>query len=116
LRIVRDTEIGREVKSLYDYSCQVCGKQLECPAGFYAEAAHIKGLGKPHNGPDTLDNLLCLCPNHHVLFDKGGFAIADNFDLVGIPGKLNVDKKHKINQEYIRYHKNHFFGGKMTFA
>lgn len=29
------------------------------PAGFYAEAAHIRPLGRPHNGPDTKDNLIC---------------------------------------------------------
>jgi hypothetical protein len=23
-------------------------------------------VGRPHNGPDTADNVLCLCPNDHV--------------------------------------------------
>ncbi|MEW2076763.1 HNH endonuclease [Streptomyces sp. NPDC013433] len=32
-------------------------------------AAHIRGLGRPHYGPDELQNLLCLCANCHVLFD-----------------------------------------------
>ncbi|WP_406603762.1 HNH endonuclease [Neolewinella aquimaris] len=26
-------------------------------------------LGAPHNGPEDLSNLLCLCPNYHVKFD-----------------------------------------------
>ena len=34
-------------------------------------SAH-KAARRPHNGPDTSDNMLCLCPNHHVLFDHGG--------------------------------------------
>ena len=49
------------VSELYDYRCQMCGTRLEGLAGPYAEAAHIRSLGKPHHGPDTLDNLLCLC-------------------------------------------------------
>jgi len=47
----------------------------EHPAGPYAEAAHIRALGLPHNGPDVLENLLCLCPNDHVRFDAGAIYI-----------------------------------------
>ncbi|WP_211352812.1 YDG/SRA domain-containing protein [Altererythrobacter ishigakiensis] len=71
-RIVRDTAMSRRVKEWHEYACQVCGITLNCVGGSYAEGAHIRPLGKPHNGPDTEDNLLCLCPNHHVLFDAGG--------------------------------------------
>jgi putative restriction endonuclease len=75
LRIVRDTKQARRIKELYDYRCQMCGVRLEGLAGPYAEAAHIRPLGSPHNGPDTPENILCLCPNHHVLFDHGGIAL-----------------------------------------
>jgi putative restriction endonuclease len=75
LRIVRDTRQARRIKELYDYRCQMCGVRLEGLAGPYAEAAHIRPLGSPHNGPDTPENILCLCPNHHVLFDHGGIAL-----------------------------------------
>src|ERR671916_95862 len=91
LRIVRDTAQARRIKELHDYRCQMCGTRLEGLAGPYAEAAHIRPLGTPHDGPDTLDNLLCLCPNHHVLFDHGGVGIADDFTLIGIEGRLRVD-------------------------
>ena len=53
LRIVRDTKQARRIKELYDYRCQICGIRLEGLAGPYAEAAHIRPLGAPHNGPDT---------------------------------------------------------------
>lgn len=66
LRIVRDTAVTRRLKVLYEYRCQVCNIRLEGAAGPYAEAAHIRPLGAPHHGPDTLENVLCLCPNHHV--------------------------------------------------
>jgi putative restriction endonuclease len=108
LRIVRDTRQAKKIKQLYDYKCQVCDLSLETKSGKYAEAAHIKPLGMPHNGPDTLDNLLCLCPNHHVLFDNGGFVIDENMNLVGIDGELTVHSRHKINIEYVQYHKEHY--------
>jgi putative restriction endonuclease len=111
VRIVRDTQQARAIKVLYDYHCQVCGIRLEGSAGAYAEAAHIRPLGAPHHGPDTLDNLLCLCPNHHVLFDYGGFAIADDLRLLGIDGRLITKPEHAINIDHIRYHRVHYYAG-----
>ncbi len=107
-RIIRDTRLSRMIKELYDFHCQVCGFRFEGPAGPYSEAAHIKPLGRPHRGPDTQSNLLCLCPNHHVMFDYGGFAISDSFELIGIPGKLSVHPEHYINLEFIRYHRSSY--------
>lgn len=111
LRIVRDTQQAYRVKEMYNYTCQVCSIRLVGSAGPYAEAAHIRPLGIPHYGPDSLDNLICLCPNHHVLFDYGGFAIADNLALLGIEGSLTVKTTHKINLAHIRYHRTHYYQG-----
>lgn len=108
-RIIRDTELAREVKRLYDFTCQICQLQLQTNAGPYAEAAHIKPLGAPHHGPDDMSNLLCLCPNHHVLFDFGGFAILEDYDLIGIEGKLYVKSNHKIDSYFLQYHHEHFY-------
>lgn len=106
LRIVRDTKIAHDIKKLYNYECQVCGIVLEIKSIRYAEGAHIKPLGKPHNGEDNSNNLLCLCPNHHILFDKGSFSISDSYDLIGnAQGKLNVHKKHILNKENLKYHR-----------
>jgi putative restriction endonuclease len=87
----------------------VCGEQLKSAGGFYAEATHIKPLGAPHNGPDKLDKLLCLCPNHHVLFSNGGFTVGDDLKLIGIKGKLKLHKWHKPNVKYLRYHREHYY-------
>src|SRR6478672_8334883 len=73
--------------------------------GPYAEAAHIWPLGRPHNGPDELANLLCLCPNHHVLFDNGAFAIADGLELIGLPGRLAFVRGHNLSAEHLRFHR-----------
>ncbi|MCJ7420952.1 YDG/SRA domain-containing protein [Sphingomicrobium astaxanthinifaciens] len=108
-RIVRDTAMSRRVKGWHGYCCQVCGITLECIGGLYAEGAHIRPLGKPHNGPDTEDNLLCLCPNHHVLFDAGGFTIDEAYlidGIDGIDGKLRTIPRHQLNQKHLEYHRN----------
>lgn len=107
-RIVRDSTHARNVKALYGYRCQMCGTRLECPAGPYSEAAHIRPLGTPHNGPDTVDNILCLCPNHHVLFDNGAVYVADDLSLNGDDGDvLTVHRNHRINRQYLAYHREH---------
>jgi putative restriction endonuclease len=109
LRLVRDTAVTRQVKSLHDYHCQVCGERLASPAGPYAEAAHIRPLGAPHHGPDTLANVLCLCPNHHVLFDLGSFGVADNGTLLGLAGQLRRHRQHPVAAEFLTYHRTHFY-------
>ena len=69
-RVIRDTALARNVKELYGFRCQLCGHTIQRSDGsFYAEAHHIRPLGSPHDGPDRLDNLLCVCPNHHVELD-----------------------------------------------
>ena len=95
-RFVRDTKASRELKRLYEFRCQVCGVRLELePGAFYAEAHHIQPLGGEHNGLDVRENLLCLCPNHHALFDY----FATPLD----PAKLRLNK-HALAQSFVDYH------------
>ena len=108
-RIVRDTELSRQVKELYGYACQACGTVIQTSAGPYAEAAHIRPLGAPHHGPDVIENILCLCPNHHVMFDYGGFSVHEDLSLAGIAGTLRVHSKHTIGKAFLQYHFEHFF-------
>jgi putative restriction endonuclease len=106
LRIVRDSKLSDDVKRIYNYECQVCSLTIETKGGRYAEGAHIKPLGIPHNGDDNANNLLCLCPNHHVMFDKGSFSVDDKFNLIGISGKLNIHSNHHINLDNFQYHRS----------
>ena len=108
LRIVRDTQKAMNVKRHHAYECQICGTALVTPAGLYAEAAHIRPLGSPHNGPDIEENILCLCPNHHVMFDNGSFSIADDFSLIGLKGKLRTAHSHNVGICYLTYHRGHY--------
>jgi putative restriction endonuclease len=107
-RIIRDTAITRQIKMVHDYRCQVCNERLEGPAGPYAEGAHIKPLGTPHNGPDEESNVLCLCPNHHALFDMGGFTVNQDLTFNGIAGKLRTATLHKINVDHLEYHRSRY--------
>jgi putative restriction endonuclease len=107
-RLVRDTAQARQIKALYDYQCQMCGTRLEGLAGPYVEAAHIRPLGAPHNGPDTADNIFCLCPNHHVLFDHGGVGIGEDLSLVGADGRLTVHPRHRIDEGHLLYRREHY--------
>ncbi|GAA2423729.1 HNH endonuclease [Streptomyces macrosporus] len=109
-RIVRDTALTRRVKELHDNRCQVCGLRLRTRFGAYSEAAHIRGLGRPHHGPDSLSNLLVLCPNHHVQFDTLAIYIdtehtvrmtSDNSRI----GELRRIPDHRIDEEHLRYHR-----------
>jgi putative restriction endonuclease len=108
-RLVRDTTITRQVKLLHGYRCQVCGERLATPGGFYAEAAHIRPLGAPHHGPDVLSNVLCLCPNHHALFDFGSFGVADDYALLGQPGQLRRLPAHQPDLAQLAYHRQHIY-------
>jgi len=69
-RILRDTNLACQLKLLHQHTCQMCGGSIQLPNGNgYAEAHHIKPLGKPHNGPDIAENVIVQCPNHHVMLD-----------------------------------------------
>ncbi|MFD8392185.1 YDG/SRA domain-containing protein [Streptomyces sp. NPDC059680] len=114
-RIVRDAAAVRRVKELYEHECQICGLRLVGPdARPYSEGAHIKPLGRPHNGPDVERNILCLCPNCHVRLDIGAIVIEDDWSIVlraglfgeNVRAELNRHKKHKVHEEYVRYHRD----------
>lgn len=109
MRIIRDTKMSNDIKKMYNYECQVCGTYIKTSTGRYAEGAHIKPLGTPHNGPDTANNILCFCPNHHVMFDRGSFTIENDFKLTGIDGSLIVNEKHIINYSFLKYHRDSIY-------
>jgi putative restriction endonuclease len=114
LRIVRDSAIARQVKEMYEYTCQICDITLVTAGGPYAEAAHIRPLGRPHHGQDALANLLCLCPNDHVLFDFGAITVAPlTLSVTGERsregGVLTIADRHAIDPINLDYHNEAIF-------
>jgi putative restriction endonuclease len=107
---VRNTAVTQWVKDHHDFACQVCALRLTTTAGGYAEGAHIKPLGKPHNGPDAIDNVLCLCPNDHVRLDRGAIIIDENLLVIDREsgteiGKLRTSREHTPNLSNVEYHR-----------
>ena len=113
-RIVRDTAVTRAIKVMYDYACQFCDLSLPTPVAPYAEAAHIRPLGRPHDGRDAMSNVLCLCPNDHVLFDFGAvtvlpesMTITGDRMLEGHP--LTLRPRHRLDSDNLDYHREAIF-------
>ncbi|MFI8930061.1 HNH endonuclease [Streptomyces sp. NPDC053474] len=108
----RDTRVTRQVKEWYDNTCQICGTRIELPAPpySYSEAAHIQALGAPHDGPDRIENVLCLCPNCHIQFDRGARYLTDDLHVVDALtghslGPLRIHPDHRIRLTYVQQHR-----------
>jgi putative restriction endonuclease len=110
-RIIRSSEIGNYIKVMYKYKCQISGVRLVTPTGHYAEACHIRPVGKPHNGPDVPGNVLCLSPNIHVLFDHGAIALSDDLKVLGLDTDVTLAPDHILDINCIRYHRKHIYSG-----
>jgi len=109
-RIIRNTKIAREVKGLYKGKCQICSCSIELPSGtVYAEGAHIHPLGKPHDGDDIKSNILCLCPNCHVLLDYGAIMIDDDLVVQPHGTKLELHAEHSLEKKCLRFHRKHIY-------
>lgn len=109
-RLDRDQRLVDRIKLIHRHQCQMCGLRLETRFSHYSEAAHIRGLGSPHNGPDEISNLLCLCPNHHVQFDALAIFIDADWNVRrsrdGEPVyTLRRSPEHHIDEQHVAYHR-----------
>ena len=107
--IKRNPKFREYVKKLYENKCQVCNVFLRTHSGSVSIGAHIKGLGKPHDGFDQINNIICLCPNHHGQFDGFGFYLDPRtLEIKGLEGyegkKLTIKEGHNIDSEFFKYH------------
>ncbi|WP_329367456.1 HNH endonuclease [Streptomyces sp. NBC_00669] len=72
----RDRRMRESVLTAYEYRCAFCGYDGmigAVPVGL--EAAHVRWWA--FDGPDEVDNGVCLCALHHKLFDKGVLGVGD---------------------------------------
>ncbi len=110
-RIVRSTAVTQAVKELHNHTCQICGKRMTVASGPYAEGAHIRALGRPHDGLDVRENVLCLCPTCHVYFDRGAIVLDDSLHVIDLTGsglagrQLRQASGHDVDMEAVRYHR-----------
>ncbi len=110
-QVVRERALSTAVKELHDHHCQICGIRLTVQGRGYAQGAHIRPIGRPHSGTDTPDNLLCLCPNCHILFDNGEIVVNDDLKITSKHpnlGALRVVDGHVIDRDNLQYHRGLF--------
>jgi putative restriction endonuclease len=112
-RLVRNSAITQWVKELYDFTCQFCSVRLEVDAGAYAEGAHVRPLGGVHAGRDDVSNVLCLCPNDHVLFDKGALHVDAELQVIRtVTGDViaTLELDHYVNPGNFAYQRQRIAG------
>ena len=83
-----------------------------CATASTRKAAHVVPLGQPHDGDDVASNILCLCPNDHVLLDTGGIFITDTlevFSAVGASlGTLRTLPSHTVDLLVLLHRRKRF--------
>jgi hypothetical protein len=105
---LRDAQLSAILKALYDSQCMFCDARIHIsisPDKFYAEAAHIRPLGWPANGPDRSENMLVLCPNCHVQFDSGILTVC-----LSSPTEFTIKSKivkHPLNGRIVKTREGH---------
>lgn len=105
LRITRfkRSNMRAALATLYSNRCQICGYD----SGVQPEACAILPISA--GGSNSLTNYLQLCPNHHHLFDVGKLAISDDYKLLGMHGKLEMDVNHQLDLEALHHHRKYVF-------
>jgi predicted restriction endonuclease len=119
-KVVRNQKIVEQIKQIYNNRCQICDTSIWLgEERYYSEAHHICPLGE-HCGSDTIDNMIALCPNHHVMFDKGVLTIDLNMKIAIFKdsnnplNNSNIIIKHKIDNKNVQYHNDYIFYKRKT--
>ncbi|MGI8314941.1 HNH endonuclease [Halobacillus mangrovi] len=114
-QVRRDQKPVAFLKEEYNNTCQICRERIEVGPNMYSsEVHHIRPLGG-HSGQDSIDNMIVLCPNHHVMFDRGAITLDLENDKVihfNPQHPLNTQTlfyKHKIDKKNIAYHNENIF-------
>ena len=91
----RDPRMRERVLTAYEYRCAFCGYDGRIgtvPVGL--EAAHVRWWA--FDGPDEVDNGLCLCALHHKLFDMGVLGLGEAPDAPAGPDAPARPDGHRI--------------------
>ncbi len=106
--IVRSPEVAQFVKGVHKDTCQMCDVRLVVKGRGFSQGAHIRALGGVQSGPDITENVLCLCPNCHTLFDMGAILVEADRSLTYNGekiGNLRLDNRHEVGDEFLEYHR-----------
>ena len=93
------TSIRREIKQEANGACAICQNHRDT-----CEAAHLDPVARSDNNHP--DNLLWLCSNHHMAYDKGLFGPdEENFDFVA--SFKQVLRRHKVTLWRLQHEVSH---------
>ena len=82
----RDPAFRELVLMAYEYRCAMCGYDGRLGTEAVGlDAAHVRWWA--FEGPDTVDNALCLCSMHHKLLDRGVVGI-DRGNTVAVSARF----------------------------
>ncbi|EGE43465.1 hypothetical protein SACT1_4135 [Streptomyces sp. ACT-1] len=94
----RDRRMRELVLTAYEYQCAFCGYDGRIgavPVGL--EAAHVRWWA--FDGPDDVENGLCLCSLHHKLFDKGVLGLGEGHRILvsqSFVGRSAAAREHVV--------------------
>lgn len=94
----RDRRMRELILTAYEFQCAFCGYDGALGASAVGlEAAHVRWWS--HEGPDEVDNGLCLCSLHHKLFDKGVLGLGEGHRILvsdRFVGRSEASRRHVL--------------------
>ena len=126
----RDPAFRDRILVAYEYRCAMCGYDGQLGTEAVAlDAAHVRWWA--FDGPDTVENGLCLCSMHHKLLDRGVVGIGDDLtvavssrfvgrgraaevlvlDLLGRPLQRPQRGQAQPGAHHVEWHRGQVFSG-----
>lgn len=126
----RDPLFRQQVLVAYEQRCAMCGYDGRLGGEAVGlDAAHVRWWA--YEGPDTIDNGLCLCSFHHKLLDRGVMGVDEEhrvtvsehfvasgtsaevlvFDLLGRPIREPQRGKPALADDHLAWHLTEVFRG-----
>lgn len=125
----RDPKFRDKILRAYEHQCALTGFRAALGGNYFGcEAAHVQWHA--YDGPDTVENGLCLEPTMHKLFDAGAWTLTDerkvlvSADFTGSDSAIDrlrtlhgqrirspLPGNPPISQQYIRWHRTPELGG-----
>ncbi|MFE4516188.1 phosphorothioated DNA-binding restriction endonuclease [Kitasatospora sp. NPDC056783] len=95
----RDRRMREQILTAYEFQCAFCGYDGAIGGSAVGlEAAHVRWWS--HEGPDEVDNGLCLCSLHHKLFDKGVLGLGEGHRILvsrRFVGRSEASRRHVLD-------------------
>ena len=112
----RDKSQSKKGIHLSGDNCVICGwNKKDYKGNSLVVGSHVRGF-RNQMDYDNFDNIIALCPNHHIEFDRGNISI-DPIKKICIHinkndeghGKKIIGKIDHIQKGYFYYHTNNIF-------